>query len=149
MSEKEKVTPPYNKENVKLLEEYIGYDPESNSLVVTKGAFEKYAEGQEVTPEEIRKAHGIVRQYTIDTAIVTGRTAIDTMKDHDKVEQLNAKWDVVPGLNVEHTVQRNYTDPKGVEHHGRIDTKVEHTFSDGPFTTIRNELYELGKKKIK
>lgn len=152
MSEKEKVTPPYNKENVKLLEDNIGYDPDTGSLVVSDGAFEAYLgniKDNDITVSDVRKTHEIVRQFTIDTAYATGKTGINVMKDHKEVEQLDAKWNVVPGLNVTHSVLRNYTDNKGNEHHGRVDTKVEHTFGDAPFTSIRNELYDLGSKKIK
>lgn len=149
MSEKEKPANPYNKENVKALKEFIAYDPESESLVVTKGAMDMYLEGKDVTTSDVRKVHEVVRQFTIDTAFVTGTTGIDVMKDNKEVEQLEAKWDVVPGLNVVHSILRKYTDNKGNEHHGRIDTKVEHTFGDTPFTTIRNELYDIGKKKLK
>ena len=148
MSE-EKSKLPYNADKVEKLEnEGIAFDPESGKLVVVKGVFEEYIKDTGIDIKEVKNVQNIVKQFTIDSAVATGRTSINVMEDHEDIKQLDATWQVIPGLNIEHVVQREYTDNKGEHHYGRIDTKVQHVFSNGNVKAVRDELYELGKKKL-
>lgn len=141
------------------LKEFVAYDNESKSLVVTKGAAEAVMpEG--VSKDTINGTFNFIRDFAAASAKVVGETSIPVMKKDSEIESLTATFPIVKGVAVEQRFSRQFTSfappkEKGGEkteivRHGRIDTSLNYNGakagSNKELRVVREELYAEGEK---